>query len=143
MIQLYIYFFFQILFHCSYYKILNIVPCAKSLLFIPYIMMSICQSHAPNLSLPLLSPLVTVSLFSKSVSLFLFCKAVHLYYLLDSTCEWSCIPFVFVWLTLLTVLIPSPSMLLQMARVVLLWLSHTPLPVGTTPSYSVPLRMDS
>ena len=63
---------FQILFHCSYYKILNIVPCATSLLFILYIMMSICQSHAPHLSLPLLSPLVTLSLFSKSVSLFLF-----------------------------------------------------------------------
>ena len=40
-----------------------------------YIVVCICQSQTPNLSLPdPLSPLVTISLFSVSVNLFLFCK---------------------------------------------------------------------
>ena len=47
-------------------SILNIVVC-------------ICQSQSPNLSLPPLTPLVTISLFSPSVTLFLFCRQVHLY----------------------------------------------------------------
>ena len=46
-------------------------PCRLSIL---NIVVCTCQSQSPNLSLPQLSPLVTLSLFSMSVSLFLFCE---------------------------------------------------------------------
>ena len=66
---------FQILFHyrllqgieySSLYYIIG--PCCLSML---YIVVCICWSQIPNLSLPHLSPLVTINLFSMCVSLFL------------------------------------------------------------------------
>ena len=80
LIQLYtcVYTLFQILFH---YRLLQNIeyssmcytvrPCCLSVLFI---VECICHSQAPNLSLPLFSPLVTINLLSISVSLFLFYK---------------------------------------------------------------------
>jgi len=38
------------------------------------VVVCVCQSQPPNLSLPPLSPLETLNLFSTSVTLFLFCK---------------------------------------------------------------------
>ena len=75
---IYTYIPFQFLF---YYRLLQDIEysslcytvgscCLPSL----YIIVCICSSQTPNLSLPCLSPLVTVSLFSMSVNLFLFCK---------------------------------------------------------------------
>ena len=53
-------FFFRFFSHIGYYKIPSIVPCAvhtgnyrcRSLLFILYIVVYICYSQIPNLSLP-------------------------------------------------------------------------------------------
>ena len=75
-VYVYIYIYvFHILFH---YRLLQgteysslcytISPCCTSIL---YIIVCICWSQVPNLSLLYLSPLVTLSLFSISVSLFL------------------------------------------------------------------------
>ena len=69
-------FFFRFFFIIGCSKILNAVLCAiqqilvKSLAVL-CIVVSICQSQTPNLSLPIY-PLVTINLFPMSVSLFLF-----------------------------------------------------------------------
>ena len=90
-IQLYIYIYsyiysvthvsilFQI--RCNY-RLLQDIKCSSlcyavgpRCLSVLYIVVCVCSSQAPDLSLPLLiSPLVTISLFSIPVSLFLFCK---------------------------------------------------------------------
>ena len=83
------------------------------------------------------SHLATTSLFFMSVSLFLFCRYVHLCPVLDSTCKWYHMVFVF-----LTISSHSSSVLLQNALFhSLLWLSDTPLYVGTTSSFIL-LLMD-
>ena len=80
------------------------------------IIVCICKSRTPNLSLLSHSPLATKSLFSMSVSLFLFCRWVHLCHILYCTYKWYHMVFVsfsdllhLVWEFL------GPSMLLQMA----------------------------
>ena len=64
-----------------YHKILNIAPCGiqRTLVFILYIGVCICQSQIPNPS-----PLAPTSLLSIPVSLFLICTQVHLCRMLDS-----------------------------------------------------------
>ena len=62
---------------------------------------------------PSLSHLETTSLFSISVSL-LFCY-IHSCYFSYFKCKWYHVVFVFVWLISLSTM-PSPSMLLQMAK---------------------------
>ena len=66
----------------------------------------------PNLSLPSLAPLVTLSLFSVYVSLYLFCEKSILFFFLDSTKKWHHMIFIFFCLTYVTL---GPSVLLQMA----------------------------
>ena len=100
-------FFFVVIIRAEYSS------CAKPLLFILY-----DDEHlaAPGsyFAPPTASPLVTASLFSKSVSLFLFCKQVHLYDFSDPTYKW-----IIQYLSLsdlpLSTVIPSPSVLLQVA----------------------------
>ena len=50
-------------------------------LSILYIVLGICQSQSPNLSLSQLSSLVIISLFSTSANLFLFNKWIYLYHI--------------------------------------------------------------
>ena len=74
---------FEILFPCR--SLQSIEQCSLCYtvgpyqLFILYLVVCICQSQSPNLSLPPLYPLVAISLLFTSVTLFLFCKYVHLY----------------------------------------------------------------
>ena len=49
--------------------------------------------HLPPL--PHSHSLIITSQFSRSVSLFLFFRYVHLCHILDSTCKWYCMEFVF------------------------------------------------
>ena len=86
-LQIHISTLFQILFpYRSLQSIEQDSPCysvGSYQSYILYIVVYICQSQCPNLSLPLplLSPLVTTNLFStSSVTQLLFCKQVHLYH---------------------------------------------------------------
>ena len=85
-IQLYIHIFFHVLFHYRLLQDIEYSPLFYTVgphcLSILYIVVCICLSQTPNLSLLPPSPLVTMS-----VSLLLFCKLVHLYQFLDSTYE--------------------------------------------------------
>ena len=81
---------------------------------------------APDPSLSLLHPLATPGLSSTSVSLFLFCLWVHLCHVLDSTCKWYHMVFVFLFLTYFTYDSLAVPMLLQMTF--FLWLSRTHVP---------------
>ena len=92
-----IYTFFSIM---VYHRILNIVPCAiPCYLSILYVIVCICSSQTLSLSLlhiPIL--LETTSLFSMSVSL--FCTYVDLCPVLDSTCKWCHMVFIFLFFVL-------------------------------------------
>ena len=95
-----------------FYRILDIVP-VLFLVLIYFIYSSMYMlTPNPNLSLPSLAPLVTLSLFSMYVSLYLFCEKSILFFFLDSTKKWHHMIFIFFCLTYLTL---GPSVLLQMA----------------------------
>ena len=73
-------------------------PCCLSIL---NVIVCIYQPQTVSPSLPFLpAPLATTSLISMSVSA--FCRQVHLCHILDSTCKWCQMAFVFLFLTYFT-----------------------------------------
>ena len=113
LIQWYIdlYLFFFGLFSClGYYSVLSssvYYTVGPRWLTCLYILMDICSSQPPHLSLPLLHLfcLVTLSLFSKVWVTVFLCKWVHLHWFLDVTHKWSCRLFVILWLPSLSTVI--------------------------------------
>jgi len=101
------------------------------------------RSQSPNLSLLPLSHLVTIGVFSTSVTLSLFYKYFICAIFFNIPHISFIIWYTFLWLTLLSMTICSPSMLLQMALFCpFLWQSTIPLYICTPSSLSIPLLND-
>ena len=69
-------------------------PCCLSILYIK-------SSASAKLKLPVFfppTPIASTCIFSMSVSLFLFCRYAYLCCILDSTCKWYNMEFVFLFL---------------------------------------------
>lgn len=88
-------------------------------------------SHSPSLilSIPLSPfPLATTRVCSLYLEgLFLLCLFVHFFRLLDSTCKWSDVVFVFLWLIWLSIYHRSIHVVSDGRISFLLWLIDTPL----------------
>ena len=96
--------FFRFYSHIGHYRVLSSISCAIQQILqlsVLYKVVCICQSQSPSLSLPPLSPLVTVSSFSVSVHLFLFSHALKFFL------DYFWLPWVFVAAQVLSLVVAS------------------------------------